>query len=78
MSSNLFRPLQRLARWFFGSPFEELPTEFGDPVPAELREFERESEQVSHETHTEKNSPQSGGANGKNQFEEPVPVERKE
>ena len=39
---------ERLARWFFGAPFEELPPEFGDPVPPDLRRFEDQAAAVQH------------------------------
>ena len=39
---------KRLARWFFGAPFEELPPEFGDPVPSDLRRFEEEAAAAQH------------------------------
>jgi len=38
--------IQRFLRWLFGSPFEELPPAFGDPVPPELRVFEAEAEEA--------------------------------
>jgi hypothetical protein len=40
--------LYRLARRFFGAPFRDLPAEFGDPVPPELRVFEAEAEAAQH------------------------------
>ena len=40
--------IQRLLRWFFGSPFQEMPEPFGDPVPPEIREFEAESDRLSN------------------------------
>lgn len=40
--------IRRFVRWLFGSPFEELPPEFGDPVPPELRVFEAEVEEIQH------------------------------
>lgn len=40
--------LGRFGRWLFGSPFRDLPPEFGDPVPPELRVFEAEAEEVQH------------------------------
>jgi hypothetical protein len=40
--------LHRLAGGFFGAPFRELPTEFGDPVPRDLRVFEAKSQAAQH------------------------------
>lgn len=40
--------IQRFLRWLFGAPFRELPPEFGDPVPTELRVFEYQAEEVQH------------------------------
>ena len=45
--------LYRLARRLFGAPFRELPAEFGDPVPPELRVFEAEAEAAQHSAHNE-------------------------
>lgn len=42
--SRLRGALQRFVRWLFGSPVEDLPPEFGDPRPPELRVFEKELE----------------------------------
>ena len=38
--------IKRFVRWLFGSPFQELPPEFGDPVPADLRLFEAQAEEM--------------------------------
>jgi len=43
-------------RWFFGAPFQELPPEFGDTVPPELRDFEAETEEAQQ--HVEGDAPQ--------------------
>ena len=40
MEHSLLEPLRHFARWLFGAPFQELPPEFGDPVPPDLRAFE--------------------------------------
>jgi len=40
--------VRRVVRWFFGSPFRNLPPEFGNPVPAELQVFEAEVEENQH------------------------------
>ena len=57
--------IQRLLRWFFGSPFEEMPEPFGDPVPPEIREFEAESERLSHTPVRDVGSPRLGRAHTK-------------
>jgi hypothetical protein len=38
--------LKRFVAWLFGAPFQELPPEFGDPVPSELRVFEYQAEEA--------------------------------
>ena len=48
MMAKIWRGFQRFIRWLFGAPFEELPSEFGDPVPSELRRFEAEAEEIQH------------------------------
>ncbi len=45
--------LRRLAGRFFGVPFRDLPMEFGEPVPPELRVFEAEAEAAQHSAHEE-------------------------
>lgn len=42
--SRLTRAIRRFLRWLFGSPVEELPPEFGDPRPPDLRVVEKELE----------------------------------
>jgi hypothetical protein len=37
---------KRFLAWLFGAPFQELPPEFGDPVPSELRVFEYQAEEA--------------------------------
>jgi hypothetical protein len=39
---------KRFLAWLFGAPFQELPPEFGDPVPTELRAFEYQAEEAQH------------------------------
>jgi hypothetical protein len=51
MASKLVRSLERVAGRFFRAPFENLPPEYGDPVPPELREFEAEAEAARPEVH---------------------------
>jgi hypothetical protein len=48
MKHKLSEWIQRFLRWLFGAPFEELPSEFGDLVPPELRAFQAEVEEVEH------------------------------
>jgi len=36
--------IKRFVRWLFGAPFTNMPSEFGDTVPPELRVFETEAE----------------------------------
>ena len=48
MRHKLSEWIQCFLRWLFGAPFEELPPEFGDPVPPELRVFQAEAEEVEH------------------------------
>lgn len=48
MSPDKSNVVQRFVRWLFGAPFRELPPEFGDPVPPELRAFEAEAEDIEH------------------------------
>jgi hypothetical protein len=51
--------VKRFLRWLFGSPFEDLPPEFGDTVPPELRTFEAEEEEVQHHTQEWEPAPSS-------------------
>jgi hypothetical protein len=48
MKHQLFEWVRYFSRWLFGAPFQELPTEFGDPVPAELRIFAAEVTEIQH------------------------------
>lgn len=57
MAGKLIHSLKRVARWFLRAPFENLPREYGDPVPPELREFEAEAE-ASQRKVTEVESPE--------------------
>lgn len=50
MVDRLLSPFKRLARWFFGSPFQDLPPAFGDPVPSDLRVFEARQEEIPFHT----------------------------
>ena len=42
--------IRRFMGWLFGAPFHELPPEFGDEVPSELRVFEAQAEEVQHQS----------------------------
>jgi hypothetical protein len=48
MKSKQFGWIRRFLYWLFGAPFQELPSEFGDPVPPELRAFQAEAEEAQH------------------------------
>jgi hypothetical protein len=47
--AKILTSVKRVVRWFFGSPFQELPPEFGDPVPADLRRFEEQAAAVQYQ-----------------------------
>ncbi|GAB4542184.1 MAG: hypothetical protein Kow0063_33820 [Anaerolineae bacterium] len=51
--------LERFLRWLFGAPFQELPPEFGDPVPAELRVYEYQAEEAQHHPSSKISTPTS-------------------
>ena len=46
--SKLLRTIQKFLRRLLSAPFQELPSEFGDTVPSELRVFEAEAEKRWH------------------------------
>ena len=46
MIQKLLKLMQRVARWFFGAPFRQLPPEFGDAVPPDLQAFEANAEEA--------------------------------
>jgi hypothetical protein len=48
MTRKMLTWVQRFLRWLFGAPFQGLPSEFGDPVPPELRVFEATAEEAQH------------------------------
>jgi hypothetical protein len=60
MTSKLVRSVERVIGRFFRAPFENLPPEYGDPVPPELREFEAEAEASQREI-TEVRTPEMHG-----------------
>jgi hypothetical protein len=45
MKHKITRGIQQFLRWLFGAPIQDLPPEFGDTVPSELRVFEAEAEE---------------------------------
>ena len=49
MIRQLLKPMQRVARWFFESPFRQLPPEFGETVPPDLLAFEANAEETQHQ-----------------------------
>jgi hypothetical protein len=49
MKQKLSTSIQRFLRWLFGAPFEDLPPEFGDLVPPDLRAFQARAEEVEHQ-----------------------------
>lgn len=48
MIQKMWKPIQRFMQYLFGTPFQKLPSEFGDPVPVEWRVFEARTEEVQH------------------------------
>jgi hypothetical protein len=60
--------VNRFVRWLFGAPFQNLPPEFGDTVPPELRVFEEEAAQAQH---TERREP-AGPSGGRRQMDDAV------
>jgi len=48
MIQNVLKSMQSLVRWFFGSPFRQLPPEFGETTPPDLRAFEVAAEEARH------------------------------
>jgi len=46
--STLLKSVQKFLRNLLSAPFRELPPEFGDTVPPELRVFEAEAEERQH------------------------------
>jgi hypothetical protein len=42
--------IRRLLGWLFGAPFRELPPEFGDAVPSDLRVFEAQAEEAQYQS----------------------------
>jgi len=61
MMQKILNPFQRLVRWFFGAPFQELPPEFGDTVPPDLRAFEAEAHEMQHHPQGSVHPSNSGG-----------------
>lgn len=52
--------IQRFLRWLFGAPFQELPPEFGDPVPAELHVFAAKVAEIQHRPQSQIPRPSPG------------------
>jgi hypothetical protein len=50
--SILLKSIQKFLRKLLSAPFQELPPEFGDTVPSELRVFEAEAEERQHYPHS--------------------------
>jgi hypothetical protein len=48
MIQQVLKPIQRVIRWFFGAPFQQLPPEFGETVPPDLQAFEANAEAAQH------------------------------
>jgi hypothetical protein len=48
MKHYILQVFGRFLRWFFGSPFRDLASEFGDLLPAELRVFEERIVEMQH------------------------------
>jgi hypothetical protein len=58
MGNRIIQEVEHIARRFFSAPFENLPPEYGDPVPPELRVFEAEAEASQRETREEMGAPE--------------------
>ena len=48
MKSKQLGWVRQFMYWLFGAPFQELPSEFGDLVPPELRAFQVQGEEAQH------------------------------
>lgn len=48
MIQKVLKLVQSLVRWFFGAPFQQLPPEFGETIPPDLRAFEIAAEEARH------------------------------
>jgi len=46
MKRKPWADVQRVVRKLFGAPFQDLPPQYGDTVPPELRRFEAEAEEA--------------------------------
>lgn len=49
MANKLIRKLERVGRQFFSAPFANLPSEYGDTVPPDMRAFEARAEASQRE-----------------------------
>jgi hypothetical protein len=53
MANKLIRKLERVGRRFFSAPFANLPSEYGDTVPPDMRAFEARAEASQREVREE-------------------------
>jgi hypothetical protein len=53
MGNKLIHKLERVGRRFFSAPFANLPAEYGDTVPPDMRAFEAEAEASQREVREE-------------------------
>jgi hypothetical protein len=53
MANRIIQKVARVARRFFSAPFENLPSEYGDPVPPDMRVFEARAEASQREAREE-------------------------
>ena len=58
--STVLRSIQKFLRNVLSAPFQDLPPEFGDTVPPELRAFEAEAEERQHHPQAKVSSRRSG------------------
>ena len=62
MIQQVLKLMQRVARWFFGSPFRQLPPEFGETVPPDLLAFEANAEESQRQPRGSVQPPSSSGS----------------
>ena len=58
---SILKSIQKFLRNLLSAPFRELPPEFGDTVPPELRVFEEEAEERQHHPRDKVSSRSSAG-----------------
>ena len=56
---SILRSIQKFLRNLLSAPFQDLPPEFGDTVPPELRVFEAEAEERQHHSRAKLSSRRS-------------------